>query len=145
MTAPDLAGFRAAQVRLAEGFGSDVQFSIPAASGAITWPPDTPIDPETGMPYDPVVEPLAGGDPETVTVRAEVVHKTVSQEAVTFGALGWVEGAEMALILQPEDKTAVEGATEVVVFSERQRITSFRPDGIQPDVVDRWIVFLQGE
>lgn len=143
---PDLAGFRAAQERLAANFGALVEFSIPAAPSDVTWPVDTGIDPETGFPFDPTVEPETGGAPVLVTVRAEVVHRTVGQgDQTTFGALGWVEGANMALILGPDSKELVEGATEVTVFDERQLVMSFRPDGIQPDTVDRWICFTQGE
>lgn len=145
MTHPDLAGFRAAMERLNEEFGALAVFRIPPDPADVEWPEDAGIDPETGLPFDPTVEPVDdSGDVDEVTARVEVVHRTSQGDQTTLGALGWVEEASLALILLPATKAAVEGATEVVVFNERQRILSFRPDGIQPDVVDRWIVFCEG-
>lgn len=143
--APDLAGFREAQQFLHNAFEGAVTFVVPLAVDDLEFPPDTPFDPETGMPLDPVVEPT--GDTATlVAVPAEVVHKTTSQgDETSFGPLGWVEGSGMALILEPLDKEQVEGAVEAIVYGERQRILSFRPDGIQPHIIDRWLVFLEGE
>jgi hypothetical protein len=142
---PDLNGFRAAQVRLHGVFATGVTFIVPVATEELQWPVGTTFDPETGMPFDPVIQ--ATGDVQTtVAIPAEVVHRTTGQgDQTTFGALGWVEGANMALIIRPLDKQKVEQATEAVVFGERQRIMSFRPDGIQPNVTDRWLVFLEGE
>lgn len=146
MMEPDLAGFREAMAVLNEKFGALATFRIPPDPEDVEWPDDAGIDPETGMPFDPTVEAVGDSDAVgEVTARVEVVHRTTSQGAqTTLGALGWVEEASLALILLPATKEVVEGATEVVVFNERQRILSFRPDGIQPDVVDRWIVFCEG-
>lgn len=142
---PDLAGFRAAQASLATAFGATVTFSIPPDADDVTWPDDTPLDPETGLPFDPVIEPESGGEATEVEATAQVVHRTVGQgDQTPFGPLGWVESADIALILSVDDKAEVEAATEVVVFGERQRVISFRPDGIQPDVVDRWLCFVEG-
>jgi hypothetical protein len=142
---PDLNGFRAAQRGLHDVFASGVTFIVPVAPEELEWPEGTTFDPETGLPFDPVIQ-AAGDVQTTVAIPAEIVHRTTSQgEQTTFGALGWVEGANMALIVQPLDKQKVEHATEAIVFGERQRIASFRPDGIQPNITDRWIVFLAGE
>jgi hypothetical protein len=141
----DLNGFRAAQASLHDVFAGAVTFIVPVATEELEWPVGATFDPETGLPFDPVIQ-STGDVQTTVTISAEVVHRTTSQgEQTTFGPLGWVEGAKMALIVQPLDKQKVEQASEAIVFGERQRVASFRPDGIQPNVTDRWIVFLEGE
>jgi hypothetical protein len=143
--APDLSGFRAAQAKLHEVFATGVTFIVPVATEELQWPVGTTFDPETGLPFDPVIDAI-GDVRTTVAISAEVAHRTTSQgDQTTFGPLGWVEGASMALIIRPLDKQKVEQATDAIVYGERQRILSFRPDGIQPDVTDRWFVFLEGE
>lgn len=139
---PDIAGFRAAQARLAAQFGTDVTFLVPAAPEDITWPDGTTFDPESGLPFDPVIEPTSGGDASEVTVSVQIVHRTDNAE-VSASAIGWVEGASMALIITNDDIAPIKLATAVVVYGERQRIVSFRPDGIQ-NSIDRWVCFTEG-
>ena len=51
---PDLDGFAEAQGRLRQMIGVDAVFLV---DGEPIWPAGTPIDPETGKPYDPFLEP----------------------------------------------------------------------------------------
>lgn len=140
---PDIPGYQDAMRRLSELFGVEVTFSVPPISGDIVWDDDTSFDPETGLPLDPTIEPISGGDPSEITVTALISHHPgrATDETLT-GPLGMVESADLMLILLPEAHAEVQGSTQATVFGERRRITEWRPDGLQG--VDRWLVYTEG-
>jgi hypothetical protein len=71
MPRPDTAGFADAQDRLRQELGVDAVFLIPTA---LVWPPGTPLDPETGKPFDPFLDPVDPAANTEVTVRCSFVH-----------------------------------------------------------------------
>lgn len=141
---PNIAGFNEAMGRLHAFFDTAVVFHIPAEQGSITYPDDTAFDDETGLPMDPLVEPTSGGGESDVVVDAGVVHRpgTTADES-SVAAAGLMESVTMVLLLLPDAKAQVEGATHVTVYEERQKITEWRPDGAFGGL-DRWLVYLEG-
>lgn len=139
---PDIAGFRAAQQRLKDYFASTVRFLLPSQD--TVWPVDTGIDPETGLPYDPVIEPVSGGDPVVVEKMAEVAYspRPFSDEA-EVSMVGFEESATVMLILDFADYPDVKRATAFEVFGERYKITEFRADGLA-DRPDYYLVWGEG-
>lgn len=109
--APDFAGFAAAQGRLREHFGHDITFYLPG--DAPTYPPGTKVDPESGEPYDPTIEPSTGGEEVETVVRCNVVARPMglSQRGISpdteRAAIGWVEEGGVVLIIDTEDKAAL--------------------------------------
>lgn len=143
MSSPDLAGFAAAQLRLRAYFGVDATFIVP---GADTWPVGTPLDPETGKPYDPFLEPSVAGDDVEVEVHCSYVHRPFTPGL--WGGLdtpatpiGVVDRGIAGLILTPEQHDAVDGATRVVIGAETWDVELWRND-VQFGL-DRWLVYLE--
>lgn len=135
----DLAGFKDAQRRLRENFGEAVTFHFPAVD---TYPPGTPIDPETNKPYDPVIEPL------TETAATTVVNCTVVFKAITRGsangraistAIGWDETADVMLIADIDDRAKIDGAQEFTLRDGTWMVHATIEDGIGE--VQRYLVY----
>lgn len=128
--APDMSGFEDAQVRLREQFGEPVVFLF---EPVVTWPDDTPIDPETGDPYDPAVRPEASGQ-ASATVDCTIAFKAINRAGVTGGesegALGIVPSTHIMAICGSAAASAVDGAREMIARGEHFLVTSQKPDGI---------------
>jgi hypothetical protein len=122
---PNLAGFRDAQVRLNAAMGNDVSFRF-AASG-FTYPPGTPIDPETGKAMDPFVEPLTEIDFPTASARATVVRTVpTTLMAGEDQRAGLINDGEIWLRL-PEGTydPVIYRSRGFVLFGESYRVTRF--------------------
>lgn len=127
--APDLAGFTEAQQRLRGGFGEDVTFFQAAV---LTYPPDTPIDPETGEPYDPTVEPVDENQP-SATVTCTVAFITqANRDQLEFktSALGIEERTHVLAIADIAAEPQITGAIEFDWRGDRYKIEAQKPDGI---------------
>jgi hypothetical protein len=141
---PDIDGFERAWAQLHAKFSTPVIFHFPPDPSSVTWPDDTSFDPDTGLPFDPVVEPVSGGEEINIEVNVGIVQQLRAFDDATFATpVGLLESAKMALILDMGQKALVEGATTVTVYGERQRITSWQPDGLFGGA-DRWFVFTEG-
>jgi hypothetical protein len=132
--APDLAGFTDAQQRLRERFGEPVVF---LSDVQLQFAAGTQFDAETGMPYDPVLEPTASAQ-ASATVRCDVAFRAIGNE-VDFSALGAVEQTHVMLIADIADRAACEPCDEFVCRGERFQVTAQKPDGIGG--LQRWLVF----
>lgn len=125
---PDLEGFRDAQVLLREKFGEDVPFFTPTPT---TYPPGTPVDPETGLPYDPTILPEASGFASAV-VRASVVFRPIRglSDDTRTTPIGNIEEGEVVVMVGPEDfeEEELDEATEMEVHGERYRIKQTETD-----------------
>lgn len=137
---PDLDGFREASVKLRAELGRDVPFFTPTPT---IWPEGTPLDPQTGTPYDPVIQPVASGY-ASASVRAIVVLPGANLRAddVIAAAIGEIEEGKAAIVVGREswDDNNLEDATLVGIYDETWAIVQSDLDGIGPDPADRVII-----
>lgn len=142
--APDFPGFVDAQARHRENFGIMVTFEIPSVK---TWAPGTQLDPESGAPYDPFLEPATGATPRQELVRVNVISRPTGagrgglEGERNAGPLGSMDSSEMALILAVEDFARVEGAERVLVLDDTWEVEGIRHDMLGP--TRRYIVYLE--
>lgn len=136
---PNFEGFRAAQATLRQHFGQDLAFiSYPDEE----YPPGTEINPESGQPYDPEVEPLDSTKVETI-VRCSVVTTPIrgggQNDNVVKKAIGWLKDGGIVLIVDIEDYHLVRDATEVEYAGNVYTIRDDHHDYLGP--VDRWLFY----
>jgi hypothetical protein len=122
---PDLAGFAEAQQRHRTKFGEDVVFL-----GEVTavFPGGTPLDPETGDPYDPALQPTSSGQASAV-VRCTVAWRSASEEG-GGSAGGWFEAMHITLSADIAERAKIDGKMYARVRGIRYLITQAEPDGI---------------
>ena len=138
---PSFAGFADAQARLREQFGHDLTFYT---AGVPTWPPGVALDPETGTPYDPTIDPVDTGEAQAI-VRVSVVSRPLglSRTGVSDSserkAIGWVEEGGVVLIVDPDDWDQVENATEFTYADERYAVRQTDHDYLGP--VERYLIY----
>lgn len=123
---PDIAGYAEAQHALRERFGERVDFLFGAS---VTFPPGTAIDPETGQPYDPTIEPTSSAQ-VTASAWCTVAAKTSQQDPSQPGPLGFVETDQLMVATDLSASATIEGAREMIVRDERYLIEGMKPDGI---------------
>lgn len=134
---PNLSGFVSAQDALREMFGETVIFYVPITP---TWPQDAAIDPETGRPYDPTIEPASSGQ-ASAAVRAIVddgAHPAGDERVTAVGDMG---EADLVVDVNAADYPAASGADRALVRGDRFAVTRWRPDGLSG--TDRWLAFLE--
>jgi hypothetical protein len=135
---PDVAGYAAAQTRLREQLGIDADFLI---KGEPVWPPGTPIDPETGKPYDPFLDPVTPVEETTITVRVSFVHRPLDAADPAASPIGPLDRGNAALIVAEADYPTVHGARRVQVAGEVWDLQSWRHDVAAR--MPRWIAYLE--
>jgi hypothetical protein len=140
---PDTVGFSAAQDRLRELLGVDATFIITAAA---VWPAGTQLDPESGKPYDPFLEPEVPGAVTEVTLRCSFAHRPFTPGM--WGGLdtpntpiGTVDRGISALIVAYADYPSVKDAARVRVADETWDVEVWRSDVLAGH--NRWIVYLE--
>lgn len=121
MVSPDLAGFRDAAVRMRAEMGEDVPFFTRVEG---TYPPNTPIDPETQLPFDPTVAE-SGSAWASASLRVGVYSRPIAgmEDDAIANAVGWFEEGNIVLDADPSDAESVEAAAEVEWQDERYEIT----------------------
>lgn len=135
---PNLEGFADAQAALREALGVDAVFLIASEP---EWPPGTPLDPETGKPYDPFLEPI---DPEVdteVTVRCSFVHRPLQGIDPAQSPIGAGDLGDAALIIPIDRYDDVRTATRVRVGVELWDVQQFRYDVALG--TERWLAYLE--
>lgn len=136
---PDLAGFVDAQNRKRELIGEDITLLFPPS---LDWPPGTPLDPQTGRPYDPMVEPVASAQASAV-VRAGVAFRAVNRAGIggetDVAALGYLDNSHIMLNLPLACAAVASGAQDFIAREERYKITATKEDGI--GIVARVLVY----
>lgn len=123
---PDIAGYADAQHALRERFGERVDFLFEAS---VTFPPGTAIDPETGEPYDPTIEPTSSAQ-ATASALCTVATRPSKLEPVQPGPVGFLETDEVMVATDLTASASIEGAREMVVRDLRYLIEGMKPDGI---------------
>lgn len=136
---PDIAGFQEAQQRLRDLMGVEVTFKIPVDP---TWPAGTPLDPQTGRPYDPTVEPESGGGFDEVVKTVGLVFRPIKvnvEDPVGDEVQGGIRhGESMALSVSVPDYADIQDAAQVDLEGTEYRVMSIMVD---PGLDDRYIVF----
>jgi hypothetical protein len=138
-TAPDLAGFAAAQRQLARDLGVDAVFTIPP--GEPVWPPGTALDPDTGRPYDPFLEPESQDEETHVTVRCTYASRPLVSMDPAATPIGSIDAGSAALIMDADLYPPVASARRVVVGQETYSIDLARHDELAG--YDRMILYLE--
>lgn len=133
--APDLAGFADAQHRLRTLFGEPIVFIWPPE---LTWPPGTELDEETGLPYDPTIQP-ATTDPDNRLALGDVATRPFNTDDVEFVAPGVVEREHVMLSMDLPYASAASGASNFTVRGNQYKLSSSRPDGVGGE--QRYLVF----
>lgn len=139
---PDRSGYVEAQNRLREVLGEAVILIQPAVN---TYPPGTALDPETGEPYDPLIQPTSSAAASAL-IQGRVAERGVAQvpeRATNDGALGWMEDNDVAVIAASAAASAADGATGMVIRGERYVIRSTRFDGLTG--IERLLIFGEKE
>ena len=130
MPQPDLAGFADAQERLRDGFGELVTFRSAASE---TYPPGTPLDPETGKPYDVTIVPTASGSSEWI-VKCDVVFRAINRAGIGGDSnptpAGILEEGHIMLIANSAAASAAASAVQFDVRGDTFKITSRKFDGV---------------
>jgi hypothetical protein len=141
---PDIAGFRAAMDNMRAAYGEPVTFHVPVAP---VWPAGTPIDEDTGAPFDPTVEPQSGGGFTDVVRSVLVIYHAISPRHIeadqSSEPAGLMRGESAVLDVSVPDWPAVQDATEVTVGTTRYAISDSQDDGILGR--DRVLVFLEAK
>jgi hypothetical protein len=138
MPEPDIAGFEDAQERLRTEFGVDAVFFIP---GDPAWAPGTPVDPETGKPYDPFLEPDVPGVDQQITVRCSFVHRALAENDPAATPLGAADLGAAALIVPLARYQEIKKATRVTIGEVVWDVQMFRYDLAL--TIPRWIAYLE--
>lgn len=136
MLSPDLAGLVDAQRRLRGEFGVEVTFW---GEPVENYPPGTPLDPETGRPYDPTIKPTTASA-ASAAVTCTVAFRSNTEDQQEVGAIGIAERTHVQLQADIDDAPAIEGAIAFDVHSERFKVEAMKPDGIGP-AVQRFLVW----
>lgn len=151
---PDLAGFTAAQRRLRSKLGRSVTFFTPLAPIFPSAVASGQFDPETHLPYDPVIQPAgfqvpaSGGAASgfvpsgsqasgyaSASATCSVVYQPLSTTEIRrppsdAGAFGERDRSNKHLIADPNDLAAFKNATWFLLDGEAWRIELVKPDGI---------------
>lgn len=137
----DVSGFREAQERLRDKLGADVTFRTPTPS---VWPAGTPLDPQTGRPYDPTVEPTSGGGFADAMIRVGLVFRPIRvnvEDPVGADVSGGTRQREsIALSVSQRDFPGIVNATRVNVGDIEYKITQVIRD---PGLDLRRIIFAE--
>lgn len=134
---PDLEGFRAAQERLIDEMGQVVTWNI---EGAETYPPGTVLDPETGKPMDPRIEPETSDD-STETFKARIVSRPLTSDKVTETAMGLLRAGQIGAIIKVADRPKIENASSAVIMERTYVVKDIIEDGIEQ--TNRYVVILE--
>lgn len=150
--APDIPGFLDALDRFSDSFARPITFHFTTDP---TYPPGTEMDPETGRPYDPNIDPTGGGAETTEDIPAipfrpavatQVRGRQGSNESVVT-AIGRIEQGQIVLIIDTEDWDAASadpaGADKVEVFDQEYEVISDQLDGIAGYPEHRRLLLIQ--
>lgn len=127
---PDLAGVQDALGRLREATGEDVPFFFAATD---TWPTGTVLNPDTGRPYDPLIEPEKEESPEPVEVRCSVAFRPGFQEDADETEIGDIKMNVVLLGMDIADWPKVEDAVSFNCKGDNYVIKKSTDDGIGSD------------
>lgn len=135
MIEPDMQGFKDAQNVLIQQTGEDVTF---IAFAPKVYDPAVQLDPESGEPFDPTLQPTSGGEEIAVTLRVVPIEgRTRANDETEVGPSGIRDTWEPVFIVQLADTADLAGAEYVDHNGERYHITDVKNDD------DRTLVFTE--
>lgn len=136
---PDLDGFRDAQVRLIDATAESVVFFTPEPT---VYPSGAMLDPQSGEPFDPTVEPESSGW-ASAAVPCNVVTKPIQdlEGERTETQFGTLRENEIAAFFNLVHLPFASGATEAEHLGVRYTINDLKPDGLQTR--ERYIAFME--
>ncbi len=136
---PDIAGFQAAADNLRQLTGDTITFIVPQPP---VWPAGTRINPDTGVPYDAMVQPTNA--PVEVTIKASVIMKEGSplrpQADTQISPAGEMSGMDIILDIAAADFASVQGATDFIYSSRTYRVEEWKPFAMD-DVTYRYLCY----
>lgn len=138
MPSADIAGFADAQQRLRQQFGESCVF---LQAPVFTYAGATPIDPDTGAPYDPVIQPTSSAQ-ASAAVNCNVAFVAMgrtSEDADREGAAGFADRTRVMLISDISDRALCEGAVTVLLRQHAYQVTSQKADGV--GALQRWLTY----
>lgn len=126
----DLDGFRDAMARMRGFMGRDVTF-LKQIEG--TYPVGTQVDPETGLPFDPTIEPV-GATEQELAVPANVYtavagNRGAFKDDQQMSAIGWLEAGNVIFDVSVSDfdSLGLDDATAVEDLGSRYKISDTDP------------------
>lgn len=132
---PNLDDFQAAQERLMDQQGTPIVLLWPLPT---VWPAGTAVDPESGKPRDPWVQPVASGWGSAAcsgAVAYRVAYRRFEERADAAARRQQQPGT---IIIRDSDYQAFgSAATRAIVNGEPVEIEKWVPDG--PGRVMRWL------
>lgn len=102
----------------------------------VTFAPGTPLDPETGKPYDPVL--VGSAVTASATLRCEVAYRTRGDHPRP-APIGWMENTDVMLIADSDAAATASGMIEFETRGERFEIRAQKFDGVVG--VDRYLIW----
>lgn len=138
--APDIQGFKDAQERLTSAVGEKVRFLVPVAR---VYAPGVQLDPETGEPYDPLIQPVQGGGYDEVEVTVTIARQMPvgTDDNVTEGPGGVRDDDSPAFLVMERDYPAIQNASRVRWQGAEYTITKMQPSGLTQTM--RYIVYTE--
>lgn len=124
---PDLAGFAEAQGRLRDHFGEVVVLLRPTAH---SWPSGTPLDPESGEPFDPVLAAQGSASMASAQITANIAERPFGRADVEWTNIGARETDDVMLIADVGASAALASATRFEARGTHYEMRSWRFDGI---------------
>lgn len=139
---PDIDGFIAAGKRARQTFGDTVTFSVPQPP---QWAPGTRINPDTGDPYSAMAV-RQNAEHADVAIVVGVVLKQASplrpQADTHFAPSGVMEGMDIILDVDADDRDSVKDASEFTYAGLHYRLVEWKPFAMG-DRLYRWLVYGQ--
>lgn len=139
-TRPDITGFGEALDRKRAELGSPIVFLWPVS---VTFPPDTPLSPTTGQPFDPTILPTASSQASASAVASvffKAVNRGGASNSEVSSPIGHDELTRVFVNLASADGLTVMGegpdapadvpAAEFVFHGARFKIYSIKNDEI---------------
>lgn len=143
MQRPNLAAFAEAIAGFREEVGTPLVFLIPLDR---EYPEGTILDPETGRPFDPTIEPTNEGADLQVETTGIVVRPAASgthaRDDETNEAFGAIVSGEVVVIVSFAFFAAqeLEAATRVTTYAEEFDINQATFDSVGGTALDRVLI-----
>ena len=125
---PDIAGYEAALQRKREALGEDVVFHFAETDA---YPEGTVLDPQTGKPYDPLIEPSKAETPTPVTINCSVAFRPSFQEDTDETQIGNIKmNVALVWVSLGAEWESIQAAVSFDVKGDNYLIRKTTEDGI---------------